>query len=326
MNVFMNRVNSYIKNSWAAKVINPDIPSTPTSARTSVDNNDEEPFTGRWLSIQTAFSQADKPITFTYVHMITYFVSRNVVDGLAAGDFKSINSAANNLFEGGHVQNIEIGESKHYIYIKSDCLSEMRKDRVYKILLSLHNSSYDIATACCGCPVGKGPTASCKHIGALCYALVSFCRLKALPDFVTPTERLQEWNRPRPRKAEAIPVIELSTRTNEIKKKEVNFSFKDYNPQSPSLKIDQPQLVENMRIALLKKKSAAFSQLLIAPVSIALKDHTYCITEEHQLLQSPLITTSVSLEQMIDYHPPPEFEKDSLNVTPEERVRIKIAT
>lgn len=89
--------------------------------------------------------------------------------------------------------------------------------------------------------------------------------------------------------------------------------------------VDQPQLVENMRIALLEKKSA-FSQLLIAPVSIALKDHTYCITEEHQLLQSPLITTSVSLEQMIDYHPPPEFEKDSLNVTPEERVRIEIAT
>lgn len=97
--------------------------------------------------------------------------------------------------------------------------------------------------------------------------------------------------------------------------------------------VDQPQLVENMRIAamlylkrkLLEKKSA-FSQLLIAPVSIALKGHTYCFTEEHQLLQSPLITTSVSLEQMIDYHPPPEFEKDSLNVTPEEKVRIEIAT
>ena len=65
--------------------------------------------------------------------MITYFVSRNVVDGKAADDFKSINSAANNLCEGGLVQNIEIGESKHYIYIESNCLPEMRKDRVYKI-------------------------------------------------------------------------------------------------------------------------------------------------------------------------------------------------
>ena len=106
-------------------------------------------------SYDIAFLQADK--AFTYGHMITYFVSRNVVDGMAAGDFKSINSAANSLFEGGHVQNIEIGESKHYIYIKCNCLPEMRKDRVYKILLSLHNSSYDIANACCGCPAGKGP-------------------------------------------------------------------------------------------------------------------------------------------------------------------------
>lgn len=214
----------------------------------------EEPFTGQWLSIQTAFLQADKAFTFTYGHMITYFVSRNVVDGMAAGDFKSIDSAANNLFGGGHVQNIEIGESKHYIYIKCNCLPEIRKDRVYKTLLSLHNSGYDIATACCGCPAGKGPTASCKHIGALCYALASFCKLRTLPDFMTCTEQLQEWNRPRLCKAEAIPVIELTSQRNEIKKKEISFSFKEYDPQPPALKVDQQQLVENMRIALLEQK------------------------------------------------------------------------
>ena len=155
---------------------------------------------------------------------------------MAAGDFKSINSAANNLFEGGHVQNIEIRESKHYIYIKCNCLPEMSKDRVYKILLSLHNSSYDSATACCGCPAGKGPTASCKHIGALCYALASFCKLKTLPDFMTCTENLQEWNCPRPHKAEAIPVIELTSRKNEIEKKEISFSFKEYDPQPQHLR------------------------------------------------------------------------------------------
>ena len=112
---------------------------------------------------------------------------------------------------------------------------------------------------------------------------------------MTCTEKLQEWNRPRPRKIEAIPVIELTSRRNEIKKKEISFSFKEYDPQPPALKVDQQQLVENMCIALLEKKSA-FSQLLIAPVSTALKDHTSCTTEEHLLLPSELITTSVSLE------------------------------
>ena len=81
-----------------------------------------------------------------------------------------------------------------------------------------------------------------------------------------------------------------------------------------------------MRIALLEQNSA-FSQLLIVPISTASKDHTYCTTEEHLLLPSQLITTSVSLEQIIiDYSQPPEFEKDSLNVTTVERVRIEKAT
>ena len=83
-----------------------------------------------------------------------------------------------------------------------------------------------------------------------------------------------------------------------------------------------------MRIALLEQNSA-FSQLLIVPISTASKDHTYCTTEEHLLLPSQLITTSVSLEQIIiiiDYSQPPAFEKDSLNVTTVERVRIEKAT
>ena len=43
----MYRVNSYIKNGWVAKVINPNIPSTSAVPHTSVDDNDEEPFTGQ---------------------------------------------------------------------------------------------------------------------------------------------------------------------------------------------------------------------------------------------------------------------------------------
>ena len=120
------------------------------------NNNKEVAFSGQWQSIQTAFQQSDK-ITFTYGHMITYFVNRKVADGLpSADDFKSINSVANNLFEGGHIQNIEIGKSEECIFILSNCLPEMRKDRVCKAVISLHKDSFDIVTALCGCPTGKG--------------------------------------------------------------------------------------------------------------------------------------------------------------------------
>ena len=63
----------------------------------------------------------------------------------------------------------------------------------------------------------------------------------------------------------------------------------------------------------------------MAPISIALRDYTCCITEEHHLLLSQLIATSVSRKQIINYHPSPEFEKDNLNVALEWRVRIEIA-
>ena len=91
---------------------------------------------------------------------------------------------------------------------------------MYEVIVYLYKNSFDIASACCGCPAGKDPAATCKHIVAACYAVVSFCTLKRLPDFTTPTEKLQEWNRPRPRKVEPIPVTELSGHRREIKKKE----------------------------------------------------------------------------------------------------------
>ena len=53
------------------------------------------------------------------------------------------------------------------------CVPEMRKDRVYVILLSLDTETQDIIRAQRGCPAGKGPCASCKHIGALCFTLES---------------------------------------------------------------------------------------------------------------------------------------------------------
>ena len=43
---------------------------------------------------------------------------------------------------------------------------------MYKIDNSLHKTSFDFVTACCGCLAGKGTTASCKHIGIACYVIV----------------------------------------------------------------------------------------------------------------------------------------------------------
>ena len=91
-------------------------------------------------------------------------------------------------------------------YFKANCLPEMRKDRTYCVHMVLQRNSCDIIGAKCGCPAGAGPTRSCKHIGALSYALADFFRLRILPEYITCTDKLQEWNWPRGRKVEPIPV------------------------------------------------------------------------------------------------------------------------
>ena len=77
------------------------------------------------------------------------------------------------------------------MYIWANCFPEMKKDRTYKIQLQLERDTLHISGAECGCPAGRGPVASCKHIGALCYVLEKFGRLKEIPDYRTCTDQLQ---------------------------------------------------------------------------------------------------------------------------------------
>ena len=61
------------------------------------------------------------------------------------------------------------------LFVRAKCCLEMRKDRIYKQILSL-SDSYNIVSAKCGCPAGVGTQATCKHVGALCYTLANFCQ------------------------------------------------------------------------------------------------------------------------------------------------------
>ena len=138
--------------------------------------------------------------------------------GLPAGDFKSMNTRAKGLFDCGHVQGIQVGISGSHILIRASCLPEMKNDIVYKVM-SLESLSYTIVAAVCGCKAGQGPKGSCKHVGALCYAFAEFCRVGKLPEFISSTQKLQEWNQPRSRRVDVIPVMDLSSRRQEILKK-----------------------------------------------------------------------------------------------------------
>ena len=211
-------------------------------------------------------------------NIVGYFVTRSVKDYLPAGDFKSINKSAENLFRCGHVQAIHTTVSYNMLFVKSKCLPEMRKDRVYHVRMAINNNSYDIVNAECGCPAGCGPCGSCKHIGALSYALADFFRCKASPELLTCTDQLQQWNRPRGRKIDPIPVDQIGIRRRELLPSKVRSkgSGMIYDPRPLHLREVDPQAIEKLRCDLLKtSQPCGFLNVLIPTKEKIDHDHSY---------------------------------------------------
>ena len=145
--------------------------------------------------------------------------------------------------------------------------------------MSLESSSYTIVGAVCGCKAGQGPKASCKLVGTLCYAFAEICRFGKLPDFISSTQKLQEWNQPRSCRVEVIPAIDLSLRRLEILNKDTSTHCTRspvpsmYDPQPHSMRSPDPDSLEELHVNLLNGTvHCVLTQLLVPPVQIALRD------------------------------------------------------
>lgn len=142
-----NRVRSYIKNGWAENIVNPDqlcdgsascLPAASSSTTEVVASSTQQDNSIVWKNVKKAYSCKSEVPSFSHGQMVTYFVSRTVSDGLPAGDFNAMNKKARSLYDCGHVQNIEVGTSTDAcVWLRADCLPEMKKDIVYKILMSM---------------------------------------------------------------------------------------------------------------------------------------------------------------------------------------------
>ena len=205
---------------------------------------------------------------------VTYFVTGCVIDGLPSEDFKSASLNAINLFKCGHVQSIEVCTVPSAFHLQAICQPEMKKNKLYKLNLVLNSNSLHIMYASCGCPAGKGPNGSCKHIGAFCYAFENFYMLGSTPDFLTCTDILQSWNQPR---GLLIPVEMLSERRNEVLNK-ADKSSVDFDPRPNQFQNCNPNAVEKLQCDILNKcvkGNAAFLTILVPSVANIAHDHTY---------------------------------------------------
>lgn len=283
------------------------IPALPTAARTSNVCTTYCPPEDGWKDIKQCTGGA--ALYFNSCNIVNYFISRTLKDGFPAGDFKAINKSAEYLFRCGHVQKIEVSCSSQ-CYIRANCLPEMKKDRIYKLSLVLNKDSFDITYAHCGCPAGKGPMGSCKHIAALCYGVAEFCNLKGIPEYQTCTDRLQAWNQPRKKKVDPIPVDELGNRRRELlQMSATSTSSVMFDPRPMEYRTRDDDATENLRCDLLNmKQKCAFTTILIPSVAKIQHDHRYSST-------SSVKGTSYSVEPAPLNCPLTEMEQQALSVS-----------
>ena len=91
-----------------------------------------------------------------------------------------MNTAGYKLFKEGHVHNLFTSLSHDTCFIKAKCLPEMKKDCVYELKLQISIETSSVEEAECTCPSCCGPTGSCKHIAALCFAMEILSELEIL--------------------------------------------------------------------------------------------------------------------------------------------------
>ena len=196
------------------------------ASKNSVNQNNQAPFKG----IKEAIKDSCVVGTlreFSMAQVVSYFIEAVASDNERTKDFKSLRQSSFQMYKDGHIQKLQVKIGYNTLLVQCDCLPEMRKDRVYKLLIRLHKTTADIQFAKCGCVAGKGPKASCKHVAAVCYALEDFSRtfLSGDQSEVSCTDKLMSWNQPRKRRLppQLLSALDFSVECFDKKKRKREF-------------------------------------------------------------------------------------------------------
>ena len=160
-------------------------------------------------------------------------------------------STAYIFFKDGHVQDVNyhpFPQKPGYVCVKSKVLPSMQEDRLYTIVVVLHNSSAQVVSAHCTWPAGL--SGCCNHVTATLYCLEEYkysglCK----DDLKGCTDRLQKWNQPRKRNVEPRPTDEVTLSKQEygIEKRAKVHRMNPWDCLPVSRRIINPNKARNMR-------------------------------------------------------------------------------
>ena len=182
------------------------------------------------------------------------------------------------MFKEGHVQNIKVKSGFVTVIVKCNCLPEMRKDRIYDIIMRISSNRGDIQFGKCGCVAGKGPRASCKHIASVCYALENFSRvfLDEIEQLAC-TDLMQKWNRPRKRRLSPKKISELDFAVERHRRKKKAQNLMDRKPEDILGHITETDMraVDNLKSRLdLFRKENSTMKLSIFPILASIGNYS----------------------------------------------------
>jgi hypothetical protein len=81
-----------------------------------------------------------------------------------------------------------MAKSVDSIFITGNVWAEMRKSVTYNVDIELCGKTSTISQCQCDCSAGQGPTAHCKHVGCVLYAIHQFTMTKEILTEVTCTQ------------------------------------------------------------------------------------------------------------------------------------------
>ena len=127
------------------------------------------------------------------------------------------------------------------------------------------NRPADILEATCQCVAGQGRRAACKHIAALCFALLDYDQNKL---YEACTQRLQQWHQPTRKSTNPVNLLDINFTCLKHSKAEEN---KPKYLQFLQTDIHVPEATTTLRQLLVKynqQSTAAASILLPQPALI----------------------------------------------------------
>ena len=189
------------------------------------------------------------------------------VDSYMTSVDKKLERIWTELYHDGYINYIRFAKTDA-CYFKAECRAQMRARVAYVVDVSV-NDAGTIEKCQCECAVGMGPTAHCKHVGAVLYGLSIFSQSKDFTVHETCTQKLQTFHQTKKHSGTPVKAQNLALRVNK------NI---DYDPR-PVQYINQDNYVTSFKNTLINSGvmcTAPISQILYPANPLAvLRDHDY---------------------------------------------------